>query len=972
MLVISELGPQLTGQVIDPVGMRDRVIADIRRHLSGETGIARDDRERLTNEIADDILGYGPLERLLADDSITEIMVNGPGEIWIERQGRLYETTVRFSDDSHLRRIINRMVAQIGRRIDESSPMVDARLPDGSRVNAIIAPLSLSGPLLTIRKFSRKRLGLQDMVNIGSLSEESVDFLRRCIMAQLNVLISGGTGSGKTTLLNALSSAIPDNERIVTIEDAAELQLHQRHVLRLEARPPNIEGEGAIPIRDLVRNSLRMRPDRIIVGECRGPEALDMLQAMNTGHDGSLSTVHANAPRDALARLETMVLMAGYDLPVRAIRQQVSSALDLIVHIERMEDGSRRVHRDHRGPADGVRRDHDAGHLRVQDRLVRAGRHDQRQAPADRASPDLPRQVREARHRAAGGPVLAPPRHDERRGPPPVSRVAHVSSRWSPLAALAAAIGALPAAAADAGRRAGRRGRERAVPRPCVRPDAPASRGGSALTTDDVKVTENGKPVKNLSVLSSASAEGIGTVLLIDASNSMKGSINSAMAGGARVRRAEPGPAALGRLLQLEADRRPAADDRPQAGQGGARKAAEARRGDAASTTRSSPPSRRCAGSALGAARVVLLSDGDDVGSTTSLDAALAQLDAQKIRVYTVGIESPDFTSDDLQKIADETGGTYAAATSPEALTKIYDELGFQLGNEYLLRYRSTAQPDQNVDVEVAVKGVEPVSFAYTSPSTGTAAPYEPALRDRLLQSWLLIPLVVGLVLALVVFTIRSLWSLRSNKALVARLGDFVTLPAEEQARGAAQGGRRAPGRGRAAEAAEAQLPLDGGLRRGRRRRADQARSDAGWSGSPSSRARSLAVVAGVAARPVLGRSRGRSADRPQPRTCAARRASVRNDFGEQLPENLDVLASALRAGHSLAGAMGVVADEAPEPSKREFRRVVTDEQLGIPLDEALEVTAQADAESTTSTRSPSSRSCSARQAATPRRCSTR
>src|SRR6188768_2726080 len=343
MLVISELGPQLTGQVLDPVGMRERVIADIRRHLSGETGIARDDRERLTNEIADDILGYGPLERLLSDDSITEIMVNGPGEIWIERQGRLYETTVRFSDDSHLRRIINRMVAQIGRRIDESSPMVDARLPDGSRVNAVIAPLSLSGPLLTIRKFSRKRLGLQDMVNLGSLSEESIDFLRRCIQAQLNILISGGTGSGKTTLLNALSAAIPDNERIVTIEDAAELQLSQRHVLRLEARPPNIEGEGAIPIRDLVRNSLRMRPDRIIVGEVRGAEALDMLQAMNTGHDGSLSTVHANGPRDALSRLETMVLMAGYDLPVRAIRQQVASALDLIVHLERLLDGTRRV-----------------------------------------------------------------------------------------------------------------------------------------------------------------------------------------------------------------------------------------------------------------------------------------------------------------------------------------------------------------------------------------------------------------------------------------------------------------------------------------------------------------------------------------------------------------------------------------------------------------------------------------------------
>jgi pilus assembly protein CpaF len=234
-------------------------------------------------------------------------------------------------------------VAQVGRRIDQASPMVDARLPDGSRVNAIIPPLSLSGPLLTIRKFSRRRLTMEDMININSLSDESVEFLSRCIEAQLNMLISGGTGSGKTTLLNAMSAAIPNNERIVTIEDAAELQLNQRHVLRLESRPPNIEGEGQIPIRELVRNSLRMRPDRIIVGEVRGAEALDMLQAMNTGHDGSLSTVHANSPRDALARVETMVLMAGYDLPLRAIRQHVSAALDLLIHIDRLEDGSRRV-----------------------------------------------------------------------------------------------------------------------------------------------------------------------------------------------------------------------------------------------------------------------------------------------------------------------------------------------------------------------------------------------------------------------------------------------------------------------------------------------------------------------------------------------------------------------------------------------------------------------------------------------------
>jgi pilus assembly protein CpaF len=341
--VIGDLGPQLFNVSMDPETLRERVLADVRDQLAQETGISRDDRQRIALEIADDILGHGPLERLLADESVTEIMVNGPYEIWIERQGKLVETAVRFNDDSHLRRIINKMVAQVGRRIDESSPMVDARLPDGSRVNAIIPPLSLSGPLVTIRKFSKRRLDLGDMVRLGTLSQETVEFLQRCIRAELNMLISGGTGSGKTTLLNALSTAIPDTERIVTIEDAAELRLNQKHVLRLEARPKNLEGEGEVPIRQLLRNSLRMRPDRIIVGEVRGAEALDMLQAMNTGHDGSLSTVHANSPRDALARIETMVLMAGIDLPVRAIREQVSSALEAVVHLERLEDGTRRV-----------------------------------------------------------------------------------------------------------------------------------------------------------------------------------------------------------------------------------------------------------------------------------------------------------------------------------------------------------------------------------------------------------------------------------------------------------------------------------------------------------------------------------------------------------------------------------------------------------------------------------------------------
>ncbi len=340
--LVSELGPRLF-DVPDSGSVRATIGGEIRQRLELESSLARDDRERLAAEIADDIFGYGPLERLLTDPTVSEVMVNGCDDIWIERDGRLSQTPLRFSDESQLRRIITKMVGQIGRRIDESSPMVDARLPDGSRVNAIIPPLSLSGPLLTIRRFAKERFGLEELITVGTLTRDAADFLCNCIVADLNILVSGGTGSGKTTMLNALSAAIPDSDRIVTIEDAAELQLKQRHVVRLESRPKNIEGQGEVTIRDLVRNALRMRPDRIIVGEVRGAEALDMLQAMNTGHEGSLSTVHANSPRDALNRLETMVLMAGYELPVKAIRQHVAGALDLIIQLDRLDDGTRHV-----------------------------------------------------------------------------------------------------------------------------------------------------------------------------------------------------------------------------------------------------------------------------------------------------------------------------------------------------------------------------------------------------------------------------------------------------------------------------------------------------------------------------------------------------------------------------------------------------------------------------------------------------
>jgi len=301
------------------------------------------ERTRLAKETCDDALGYGPIEPFLEDPTVTEIMVNSDATIYVERGGRLQQTSTRFLSQNHLRRVIERIVSQVGRRIDESSPMVDARLPDGSRVNAIVPPLAVDGPLLTIRKFAADPYSIADLISFHTMTPAIATLLEACVRGRLNILVSGGTGTGKTTMLNVLSSFIPEDERIVTIEDAIELQLHQNHIGRLEARPPNVEGKGEITIRDLVRNALRMRPDRIIVGETRGGEALDMLQAMNTGHDGSLSTVHANSPRDAVSRLETMVLMAGMELPSRAIREQITSALDLIVQITRMRDGSRRI-----------------------------------------------------------------------------------------------------------------------------------------------------------------------------------------------------------------------------------------------------------------------------------------------------------------------------------------------------------------------------------------------------------------------------------------------------------------------------------------------------------------------------------------------------------------------------------------------------------------------------------------------------
>jgi pilus assembly protein CpaF len=337
------LGPQLYNERSTEV-LEQRVRETLQEVLSKEeTPLTAADRTRITADICDEILGHGPLEPLLRDPDVSEIMVNSPDQIYVERFGRIVPVEASFIDEEHLRRFIDKMVARVGRRIDEGSPMVDARLPDGSRINAVLPPVSIDGAVLTIRKFAADPYTMDDLIGFGTLTKPVADFLAACIRGRFDMLITGGTGTGKTTTLNVLSQFLPSDQRIITIEDAAELQLHQEHVLRLESRPPNIEGRGQVTVRDLVRNSLRMRPDRIVIGEVRDGAALDMLQAMNTGHDGSMTTVHANSPRDSLARIETMVLMAGMELPVRAIREQIAAAVDLIIHQSRLKDGSRRI-----------------------------------------------------------------------------------------------------------------------------------------------------------------------------------------------------------------------------------------------------------------------------------------------------------------------------------------------------------------------------------------------------------------------------------------------------------------------------------------------------------------------------------------------------------------------------------------------------------------------------------------------------
>jgi pilus assembly protein CpaF len=342
--LIEQVGRLLEGEQLNLGNQSDFIKQRLdEAYAQTKISLPEDLRKQIFHDILDDLTGFGPIQSLLDDEDVSEVMVNGPKKVFIEKKGRLTKSAVTFDDDDHVLRVIDRIILPLGRRVDADTPTVDARLPDGSRVNAVVRPVSIDGPSITIRKFRKDKLSIQQLIDYGSLTPHMAEFIRACVLAHLNIVISGGTGSGKTTLLNVLSSFIPEEERIITIEDAAELQLQQDHVLRMETKVPNIDGRGAVSIRDLVRNSLRMRPDRIVVGECRGGEALDMLQAMNTGHDGSLTTLHSNSPRDAISRMETMVLMAGMDLPLKVVRQQISSAVDLIIQQTRLKDGSRKV-----------------------------------------------------------------------------------------------------------------------------------------------------------------------------------------------------------------------------------------------------------------------------------------------------------------------------------------------------------------------------------------------------------------------------------------------------------------------------------------------------------------------------------------------------------------------------------------------------------------------------------------------------
>ena len=721
---IAKLGPHLFTTDTSE-NLNERVLREVTEQLAlDRTPLTREERRRIVREITDDILGYGPLEPLLRDDTVTEVMVNNFDRIFIEREGKLERSPTTFADNAHLLRIIDKIVSQVGRRIDESSPMVDARLPDGSRVNAIIPPLSLRGPTMTIRKFSRDPYTMDDLIAFGSLTPKAAQFLAACTRGKLNVLISGGTGTGKTTTLNAISAFVPGDERIVTIEDAAELQLQQDHVITLEARPPNIEGQGEIRIRELVRNSLRMRPDRIIVGEVRGAETLDMLQAMNTGHEGSLTTIHANSPRDALSRLETLVLTSGVDLPLRAIREQISSAFDLLVQITRLVDGSRRDLPHHRGAPHGVRGDHASGHLpgEASGRGHGFRRRDETALAAcvHRAEAALPRQAGSAR----SGPSAEllrrrSVRHPVESGRCEFRRLLMINKRRLAIA-LAGAI-CLAAPAANAG----------VAVKGVDTGSFPALRV-SVLTSDPSsrppRLTENGLPVRV------DRAENLGrtksVVLAIDRSQSMRGApLAHAIAAARGFLAAKP---AADRLAVAAFATKPQmltgfSSDRSDAD--GALRAITV--DPVQGTTLYDAivrSSHTLAAEPLEARVIIVVTDGNETRSAAALNDAIAAARKAGTAIYVVAIESPKFNPDPLRKLAEETGGAYHGTASSTTLSAEYAAIASELRRTWRLDYATSVRPGDTATLQATWNGQKSLPMKLELPSSlGPADDQEPS-----------------------------------------------------------------------------------------------------------------------------------------------------------------------------------------------------------------------------------------------------
>ena len=943
---IAKLGPQLysAGKSEDgaPDDLAEKVLRVVTEQLAlDRTPLTREERRQVTREITDDILGYGPLEPLLRDDSVTEVMVNKHDRVYVERKGKIEVADAAFVDNAHLLRIIDKIVSQVGRRVDEASPMVDARLPDGSRVNAIIPPLSLRGPTLTIRKFSRDPYTMDDLIQFGTTTPEAAQFLSACVRGKLNVLISGGTGTGKTTTLNALSAYVPNDERIVTIEDAAELQLQQEHVITLEARPPNIEGEGEIRIRELVRNALRMRPDRIIVGEVRGPETLDMLQAMNTGHEGSLTTIHANTPRDALSRLETLVLTAGVELPHRAIREQIASAFDLLVQIARLVDGSRRITH----ITEVLRMESDV--ITLQDVYV-AKPPDEESAAAGAGKPVQLLAELECTglkphflEKMAANGVILPPNVLQRRELVPAElrgrelRRVRVSRRALIRILLLSTVVALMAPVAASASVTLRRVDVSGYPTIRATLVAPVA------SDQPPTLTEDGRRVVDLTAQNLSTSKSV--VIAVDRSQSMAG------------KQLEDATAAAREFLAAKAS-----SDRVAVVVFGS-KAVQLTR-FASSTIDADDALRTMAvdsasGTALndavalstsilakepGRARVVvLLTDGQDVSSKTTLDEAIAGAHKAGTLVYPISIGASDKTKQPLQKLAHETGGSFNSAASSKALSEVYSSVAAELKRTWRIEYVTAARPGEQLHLRLSLPPEGAVATDLTIPGTFDAPSGSSGLPSPLyspIGGLLLTMLVAFLVLTACGFLLTS----GKGSWVKSRLSPHVD-GGPRKSRQKKKGERLAAFAGlfRATEQAFGHRRIWMKLQR-LLERADVPLRTVEFAYIIVGSAFVLAFFAVLMGRSSFGILIAFAIGGSLPYLWVSIKAKRRmNAFENQLPDLLVTLAASLKAGHSFKQGIQTVVDEGQEPASKELARVITDTRLGRPMDEALGETAE-------------------------------